>query len=342
MVRMGSTDLGGRLAACYRVGMDGWMSCRSESSEPCSGDDTMARTMGKTGRWTPWIFVALLGCAGNPVEAGGDASGTGLTTSASDAGDDGVASADDDSRTTSGGTRGSDPDESGDDGTTSGSETTTTGDPDATTGPETSGSPTSSGGEESSTGNPTTGDDPTGDEPTTGDDPTTGPGTTSDDGPDDGPDDDGPDSGDDCPDASPANDTAQGAVAMGDQICNDGPDSTQGALAGAADSDWWRWDGIWTCGADANAVAEARVQADGQLEVCVFADCINGQTSTTCDGDPLSLPGGFEGCCATDEVRLGVDCSPPNDESARLLVRVEPVDPAACISYELEYDFREG
>ena len=83
--------------------------------------------------------------------------------------------------------------------------------------------------------------------------------------------------------------------------------------------------------------ASARVDADEDLEVCVFLDCGNMPGTVTCGDNQTGDLDGKPGCCATNEVRLeshdcGISITPPN-----YIFSVGPGVAGQCTAYDYEY-----
>jgi hypothetical protein len=186
------------------------------------------------------------------------------------------------------------------------------------------------------------GPEDTGNDGTTGDDPG-GSSSEAGSGSETGADDDA----DDADDAEPCDDldgddTQSGDRALGNLACDGDPITADGILAGSQDIDWWSYQGVAGCGnGNDRPSPEARLEADVDATVCMFARCPGGNTQIECAvGQDQTSGQGDPGCCGTNETRIStVDCGMTNDESARVFVEVIAGQNASCTAYTLEVRF---
>jgi hypothetical protein len=125
--------------------------------------------------------------------------------------------------------------------------------------------------------------------------------------------------------------TISDADSAGDTICPvlDGPD----------DVDWYHYFGndVFPNVVDPDRV----VTSDMNARLCVYFDCEgNNSTSVGCNADEVEdiAPGGQAGCCGMGSVAPSLNCS-GLDDAADVWIKVENVDMAACVGYQLDYHF---
>lgn len=114
-------------------------------------------------------------------------------------------------------------------------------------------------------------------------------------------------------------------------------------LAGERDVDWFAYMGSDT--ALAYVDPASGIDADMEVRLCLFAECVNGPTKPfTCldsiyDESPeLTLPG----CCNTGgstAVSIDLYCDAGGDESAYIFMRVDQGTADICVPYEITYHF---
>ncbi|MCX4244371.1 hypothetical protein [Paraliomyxa miuraensis] len=139
------------------------------------------------------------------------------------------------------------------------------------------------------------------------------------------------------PEGEPNGDEAS-AVELADLGCGDPPETTSGVLDGV-DADWYTFHG--SAGIACFGGPSAQVTADADVVLCMYFECDEGNTMVQCSppSNPSDSPDGRSGCCGTNGVEVGsVDCGFGNGDSAQVFVRATAVD-AACMAYELEYEF---
>lgn len=120
--------------------------------------------------------------------------------------------------------------------------------------------------------------------------------------------------------------------------------SVQGQLDGDADVDWYQYQGADYFGSLVNPYAAVNVLA---LEVCLFAECLDGlaATSLACPEGTTQQPspGGRPGCCASGttgfEISLSCGFTGLDDDSAIIAMRVSGGEAGLCQDYTLTYHF---
>lgn len=124
----------------------------------------------------------------------------------------------------------------------------------------------------------------------------------------------------------------------------DGPgEHVESILAGELDVDWFAYMG--TDVALAYVDPSSGIDADMEVRLCLFAECLNGPTKPfTCldsvyDESPeLTLPG----CCnvgGSTFVSIDLYCDAGGDESAYIFMRVDQGNANICVPYEITYHF---
>jgi hypothetical protein len=124
--------------------------------------------------------------------------------------------------------------------------------------------------------------------------------------------------------------TISDADSAGDTICP--------VLKGADDVDWYMYTGDDVF---PNVVDPTRVvTTDLNARLCVYYECINGNTSVGCNADEVEdvAPGGQDGCCGMGNVAPSLNCT-GLDDAADVWFKVENVDMLACVPYQLDYHF---
>jgi hypothetical protein len=146
--------------------------------------------------------------------------------------------------------------------------------------------------------------------------------------------------GEACSDADPAeaNETESAAHDLGGIDDCDGSGSSHQGVLGAADVDWYKYQGDDTPGCVTNPFRE--VTGTGAFRFCKYAQCDSGNPTFTCpDGtSPETSPDGRSGCCGADGFELGdLDCS-GTDDGAWIYMRLDQPDPP-CSAYTLAWHF---
>lgn len=146
-----------------------------------------------------------------------------------------------------------------------------------------------------------------------------------------------------CEDPGPEpNEDEANAVPKPEAGCDAEPGDIVGVLNEDQDTDWFSYHGVWDCGAGDALPAVTLDAADGELRLCVFAECDQGEADVECqEGDPATSPAGFPGCCTEpDGAPLGqLNCTNTDDESALVYVRVDHGGAGVCTGYTLGYSF---
>ncbi len=181
------------------------------------------------------------------------------------------------------------------------------------------------------------------DGPTTSDSDSTTDGTDSE-GTTDGPTTGTTTGGVECVDPGPEpNDDPEDSVELDNLGCNDGAETFTGVLDGADDVDWHTYVGQWGqgCGfGDPDTITT--VTASDDVRICVYADCFQGQTNLDCpnnsDEDTVQ---GVDGCCATGEVELTVDCFFTANKSSQVWIRLDEAPADACVEYSVDYVYND-
>jgi hypothetical protein len=136
------------------------------------------------------------------------------------------------------------------------------------------------------------------------------------------------------------NDTEGSANALADIACQSST-NVDGVADGDTGPDWFFFHGAYdelACGGGPTDYAEPRVvvAAGGPLNVCVYATCP--EFGFACAvGMSNASPDGRQGCCATDDAHLVVDCD-SGDEDADVWVSVDTTG-LDCQPYTLTLSF---
>lgn len=124
----------------------------------------------------------------------------------------------------------------------------------------------------------------------------------------------------------------------------DGPgEHVESILAGELDVDWFAYMG--TDVAIAYVDPTSAIDADMEVRLCLFVECVNGPTMpVSCldsvyeESPELTLPG----CCnfgGSTLVAIDLYCDAGGDESAYIFMRVDQGNSDICIPYEITYHF---
>lgn len=143
----------------------------------------------------------------------------------------------------------------------------------------------------------------------------------------------------DEPEGEPNDDEAS-AAELDEATCNQMAMTVDGGLSGA-ESDWFTFHGHQdiTCGFGVDP--QVSVASDGDLAICIFATCDDGNTSLGCSGgaQESDSPDGVAGCCDQNEVGLNnFDCGFMVGRDATVWVRITSVE-EACIPYTLSWEY---
>jgi len=117
-----------------------------------------------------------------------------------------------------------------------------------------------------------------------------------------------------------------------------------GSIDGAVDqgdSDWFTYHG--TVDPECNMDTSAILDADPDLEVCMFWECDQGNEQVVCFGTPEGVsPEGRPGCCgnANSVVFMQRECLGVGDQpDGTVYIEVLGPDDAMCVDYNLAYLF---
>ncbi len=145
-------------------------------------------------------------------------------------------------------------------------------------------------------------------------------------------------------DPNEPNDGEAAAVLL-DPITDD--DDTGSMVAGELDSpmdiDWYRYEGSDTALAIVGPYAQVNINA---LELCVYAECLNGleNTEVSCNKGTTQQPspGGRPGCCGmnTGGFDISLSCGGTfSDDSALIYMSVTGSEAGVCQEYAITYNF---
>jgi len=139
----------------------------------------------------------------------------------------------------------------------------------------------------------------------------------------------------------PGNDTKAGAYDLGTIGDSDGDGGqVTGNLREPGDVDWYTYAGEDNLG---SSVDPFRQVAGPGLRVCMFVECIEGDTEFDCPSDTLATSeGGIPGCCwnGTQEVNIGgFNCNGPISDDANVYMKIEHPDGPGCESYTINYHY---
>ena len=119
---------------------------------------------------------------------------------------------------------------------------------------------------------------------------------------------------------------------------------TVGAIDGAVDqgdTDWFTYHG--TVDPDCNMDTSAILDAESDLEVCMYWECDQGNEQVVCFGTPQGFsPEGRPGCCgnANNVVFMQRECLGVGDQpDGTVYVEVRGPEDAMCVDYSLAYLF---
>lgn len=139
------------------------------------------------------------------------------------------------------------------------------------------------------------------------------------------------------PEGEPNDDEAT-AVALGEV-----PGCMVAEVAGAVDADdadWFSYHGTnaAACGQDTLGI----IDAESDLEVCMYWECDQGNEQVVCFGMPeATSPDGWPGCCgpASNVVFMQRQCLGVGDGDGTIYLEVRGPQAATCVDYNLAYLF---
>jgi len=125
--------------------------------------------------------------------------------------------------------------------------------------------------------------------------------------------------------------------------CDSSGDTVSGTIAGGDDIDWFYYEGNDQPGCFVNPWRGLSTDVSG-LRLCVFFQCLNGDTSFTCPSaiTPTNSPHNRPGCCSTSGFEVDdLDCSGTWDEHVYVYMRIDDpnADPSTCADYVLSYHY---
>ena len=136
------------------------------------------------------------------------------------------------------------------------------------------------------------------------------------------------------------NDTETEAQPVAAVFCGLAPRLILGTFE-PGDEDWFTFDGVWgTCG---NGPASYELDIDINVDICLFLECVGGQTKVTCEGgstEQKSPVGNHKGCCGNQHVELTQWCTGPNDNDVTAWLAVDDTGPA-CVDYTIDLQLAE-
>jgi len=120
--------------------------------------------------------------------------------------------------------------------------------------------------------------------------------------------------------------------------CN-GAANVGGTLDGPGDADWYRFTGY-----DDYCWAEPSVTVAPDARVCLFVECLSGETQVTCPTGATAdtSPEGRPGCCMTGALSVSdFNCTGTINDDVEVYVRVENPEAAvgSCEEYSLTYEY---
>jgi hypothetical protein len=138
-------------------------------------------------------------------------------------------------------------------------------------------------------------------------------------------------------------DTAFPLKASAISDCDGDGGTVSGTIAGAADIDWFSYEGDDKIGCVVDPTRSFS-QSESGLRLCKFIECFNGNTEFSCPGGTTAAtsPGGRKGCCGTTGFKISnLNCTGTLDEHARVFIRVDQpgATAATCNVYSLSYHY---
>ena len=113
------------------------------------------------------------------------------------------------------------------------------------------------------------------------------------------------------------------------------------SLFGPGDEDWFQYSAsvtIW--GSIAPRADLTVVPGASSYELCLYMVCTDGEPAEikSCHaGEEADGPGGLKGCCATDSVKLEIDCSGSSDDGT-VFVHIKHLSgPWTCDPYAFQW-----
>lgn len=143
-----------------------------------------------------------------------------------------------------------------------------------------------------------------------------------------------------CPDSNEPNNTSAAAKSLSaDPVSSDDTDGT-GSFVGAAqdaDEDWYTYEGS----DDIDGAPDPGVGfTSGNVEVCIFMDCLTGTEEYECPAPTVATDvGDLSGCCGTADFAVGIDCLGTISDDANVYIRVKASNAGVCEAYSLTYHY---